>query len=157
MQSINVLCVVILSFFISSCALMNKESPEFDDSRVPGEYQGQISCSYEPCEVEGPTIFTITKEDSYFILHFEDSISTTIPDLDFKIELDRRSYGEAVTISGFIQLKEGQDYALTPYDQHHFYYWTYYDTQQEGERFEMKIYKTDPDKYLELTGHRGIQ
>lgn len=75
--------VGLFSAYITSCALINKESPEFDETRVPGEYEGQISCSFEPCEVGGPTLFTITNEDSYFTLHFEDSISTTIPDLDF--------------------------------------------------------------------------
>ncbi|SMO70922.1 hypothetical protein [Gracilimonas mengyeensis] len=143
--------------------LMNKEAPEFDESRVPGTYEGTIGCSFEPCEFAGETTFQITKNESLFTLHFEGSLSSTFPDLDFTIELDERSYGEAVTISGFIYLEDDQPYALTPYEAHHFYYWTYQDTQQEGERFEMKIYEPSPDTsptnpdYIELEGYRGVQ
>lgn len=162
-QALLFIIIISLSFFTASCALMYKDDPEFDESRVPGDYEGLIACSYDPCEVAGETTYTITKSDSYFILHFEDSVSSHIPDLEFSVELDGESFGEAVTISGFIKLMEGQPYELTPYDQHFFHYWTYYDTRQEGERFEMRIYEPGTDnnppdmEYLQLTGHKGIQ
>jgi hypothetical protein len=142
---------------------MFKEELSFDKTRVPGEYQGTITCTYEPCDVAGTTNFKITEGETYFTLQFEDSISSHIPNLEFKIELDDESFGEAVTVSGFVTLKEGQSWGLTPYDEHFFYYWTYYDTQQEGERFEMRIYNPDTDNtppitdYLELNGFKGVQ
>jgi hypothetical protein len=160
---IFIVLIILFSASLSSCALMNKEEPVFDESRVPGEYTGQITCSYEPCNIGGDTFYSITWEEPYFTLHFEDSLSEHLPDLDFQIELDRRSYGEAITISGFIKLRENQAYALTPFDQHLFYYWTYYDTQQEGERFEMRIYEPGPEvsstnpEFIELAGYKGIQ
>lgn len=159
----NILKLVTTVIFLTSCRLMFPEELTFDQSRVPGIYVGTITCSYDPCEVSGATSFEITEGESNFTLQFEDSVSTHLQNLEFTIELDDESFGEAVTVSGFIKLKEGQDWELTPYDQHYFYYWTYYDNQQEGERFEMRIYQPSHDNigsnpnHLELNGHKGVQ
>jgi hypothetical protein len=163
MKFINIFYLFVAGLFFTSCALMFKEELSFDKTRVPGEYQGTISCSYEPCDIAGATNFMITEGETYFTLQFEDSVSNHIPNLEFKIELGDESFGEAVTVSGFIFLNENQFWQLTPYDEHLFYYWTYYDTQQEGERFEIRIYDTENDNdtpnpdYLELNGYKGIQ
>lgn len=159
----NILKLIIPAIFLTSCSLMFPEELTFDESRVPGAYDGTITCSYDPCDFTETTSFTIAEGDSSFTLQFADSVSTHLPNLEFTIELDDKSFGEAVTVSGFIKLKDGQDWELNPFDQHYFYYWTYYDTQQEGERFEMRIYQPSPDNtalnpdYLELNGHKGVQ
>ena len=160
----TVLSLIIAGFFFTSCGFLFKEELTFDKARVPGEYEGTITCSYDPCELEGPTTFTITEAETYFTLQFEDSLSAQIPDLNFEIELGEESFGEAVTVSGYFRFPEDQPWQLTPYDQHIFYYWTFYDDQQEGERFEIMIYEPGPDNnapadinYLELNGHKGIQ
>lgn len=163
MKVVNYLLLVGIILFTTSCGFMFPEELTFDEDRVPGKYEGTITCSYEPCEVSGPSSFTITEGESYFTLQFEDSVSAHIQSLEFTIELDEERFGEAATVSGFIKLREGQDWKLTPYDQHYFYYWTYFDTQEEGERFEMRIYQPDTSEspqdidYLDLKGHKGVQ
>ena len=163
MKMRNIFKLFVAGLLFTSCSLLFKEEPVFNKSRVPGQYEGTITCSYEPCAPAGSATFTITEGESFFTLQFADSLSGQFPDLNFDIELGERSYGEAVTISGYISFQEGQEWELTPYEEHFFYYWTYYDTQQEGERFEMRIYKPGPDNtapdpdYVELNGYKGVQ